>query len=122
MAAVRARGEEALETDAAALETHATFDSAGMRTALAFYLERAIATLPLRARAVLVLYDIEGWKHEEIATEPGMAVGSSKAQLQGSLALPSLPRSAWPSAWLGSWVSGRRPIRRWRWPSVKPRP
>jgi RNA polymerase sigma-70 factor (ECF subfamily) len=28
-----------------------------------------------------VLHDIEGWKHEEIAAELGMAVGSSKAQL-----------------------------------------
>lgn len=44
-------------------------------------LERAVAGLPPRARAVLVLYDIEGWKHEEIANELGMAVGSSKAQL-----------------------------------------
>ena len=33
------------------------------------------------ARAVLVLYDVEGWQHEEIAAELGMAVGSSKAQL-----------------------------------------
>lgn len=44
-------------------------------------LERAVANLPPRARAVLVLHDVEGWKHEEIATELGMAVGSSKAQL-----------------------------------------
>jgi len=44
-------------------------------------LERAIARLPPRARAVLVLHDIEGWKHEEIGRELGMAVGSSKAQL-----------------------------------------
>lgn len=44
-------------------------------------LERAVAKLPPRARAVLVLHDVEGWKHEEIATELGMAVGSSKAQL-----------------------------------------
>ena len=44
-------------------------------------LERAIANLPPRARAVLVLHDIEGWKHEEIGNELGMAVGSSKAQL-----------------------------------------
>ena len=40
-----------------------------------------MATLPPRARAVLVLHDIEGWKHEEIAVELGMAVGTSKAQL-----------------------------------------
>ena len=38
-------------------------------------------TLPPRARAVLVLHDIEGWKHEEIAVELDMAVGTSKAQL-----------------------------------------
>ena len=44
-------------------------------------LERAVSNLPPRARAVLVLHDIEGWKHEEISTELGMAVGSSKAQL-----------------------------------------
>jgi len=75
------RGGEALETDDDALEFHATADSAGSRTALGLDLERAVATLPPRARAVLVLYDIEGWKHEEIAAELGMAVGSSKAQL-----------------------------------------
>jgi RNA polymerase sigma factor (sigma-70 family) len=44
-------------------------------------LERAVAALPPRARAVLVLHDVEGWKHEEISRELGMAVGSSKAQL-----------------------------------------
>jgi RNA polymerase sigma-70 factor (ECF subfamily) len=44
-------------------------------------LERAIAQLPPRARAVLVLHDIEGWRHEDIGHELGMAVGSSKAQL-----------------------------------------
>jgi RNA polymerase sigma factor (sigma-70 family) len=44
-------------------------------------LERAVATLPPRARAVLVLHDIEGWTHEEIGVELGMAIGTSKAQL-----------------------------------------
>jgi RNA polymerase sigma factor (sigma-70 family) len=44
-------------------------------------LERAVGLLPPRARAVLVLHDIEGWRHEEIANELGMAVGTSKAQL-----------------------------------------
>ncbi len=50
-------------------------------------LERAIAQLPPRARAVLVLHDIEGWKHEEIGSELGMAVGTSKAQLHRARAL-----------------------------------
>jgi len=44
-------------------------------------LEAAIASLPERARTVLVLYDIEGYKHAEIAEMTGMAEGSSKAQL-----------------------------------------
>lgn len=44
-------------------------------------LERAIAALPPRARAVLVLHDVEGWRHEDIAEELGMAAGTSKAQL-----------------------------------------
>ncbi|MFK2932631.1 RNA polymerase sigma factor [Dyella agri] len=44
-------------------------------------LERAIGKLPPRARAVLVLHDVEGWRHEEIGDELDMAVGTSKAQL-----------------------------------------
>ncbi len=44
-------------------------------------LEQAIAKLPERARTVLVLYDVEGYTHVEIAELTGMAVGSSKAQL-----------------------------------------
>jgi RNA polymerase sigma-70 factor (ECF subfamily) len=67
--------------DEDALDNVGTPDSAGHVTALSMDLERAVATLPPRARAVLVLHDVEGWKHEEIATELGMAVGSSKAQL-----------------------------------------
>ena len=51
--------------------------SAGLRGDL----EAAIAGLPERARTVLVLYDIEGYQHDEIAEMTGMAVGSSKAQL-----------------------------------------
>jgi RNA polymerase sigma factor (sigma-70 family) len=44
-------------------------------------LEEAISKLPERARTVLILYDIEGYTHAEIAGIAGMAVGSSKAQL-----------------------------------------
>jgi RNA polymerase sigma-70 factor (ECF subfamily) len=64
-----------------ALDDLGTPDSAGSGTALGMDLERAVATLPPRARAVLVLHDVEGWKHEEIAATLEMAVGSSKAQL-----------------------------------------
>jgi RNA polymerase sigma-70 factor (ECF subfamily) len=44
-------------------------------------LERALSTLPPGARAVFVLHDVEGYKHEEIAGMTGMAEGTSKAQL-----------------------------------------
>lgn len=44
-------------------------------------LERALATLPPGARAVFVLHDVEGYKHEEIAELTGVATGTSKAQL-----------------------------------------
>lgn len=67
-------------TDADTLETLGGADTpfcAGERADL----EQAVAKLPPRARAVLVLHDVEGWKHEEIGRELGMAVGSSKAQL-----------------------------------------
>jgi RNA polymerase sigma-70 factor (ECF subfamily) len=43
--------------------------------------ERALIRLPKGARAVLVLHDIEGWQHSEIAAATGIAVGTSKAQL-----------------------------------------
>lgn len=77
---IQADGDEALEYAG-------TADSAGQGTALTMDLERAVSTLPPRARAVLVLYDVEGWKHEEIADALGMAVGSSKAQLHRARAL-----------------------------------
>lgn len=44
-------------------------------------LERAIATLPERARLVFVLHDVEGHKHREIAEVTGLAVGTCKAHL-----------------------------------------
>lgn len=44
-------------------------------------LEQAIAALPAQARAVFVLHDVEGWQHNEIAEQLGVATGTSKAQL-----------------------------------------
>ncbi len=43
--------------------------------------ERALRCLPSGAREVLVLYDIEGYRHAEIARLLGIAPGTSKAQL-----------------------------------------
>lgn len=75
------RSRPQADNDEDAFDVIGSIDSAGHVTALSMDLERVVATLPPRARAVLVLHDVEGWKHEEIATELGMAVGSSKAQL-----------------------------------------
>jgi len=44
-------------------------------------LEQQIVRLPERARTVLILHDIEGYRHAEIAAMADMAVGTSKAQL-----------------------------------------
>ena len=52
-------------------------DSAAARVDL----ERAIAELPSQARVVFVLHDVEGYRHEDIANQMNIAVGTSKAQL-----------------------------------------
>jgi RNA polymerase sigma-70 factor (ECF subfamily) len=44
-------------------------------------LEDAIASLPPQSRTVLILHDIEGYRHEEIGTMIGIASGTSKAHL-----------------------------------------
>jgi RNA polymerase sigma-70 factor (ECF subfamily) len=44
-------------------------------------LDWAIAKLPVGCRTVLVLHDVEGYTHTEIAGQLGIAEGTSKAQL-----------------------------------------
>lgn len=44
-------------------------------------LERAIALLAAGQRTVLVLHDVEGYSHDEIAERLGIAPGTSKSQL-----------------------------------------
>ena len=44
-------------------------------------LERAIAALPAKARHVLVLRDVQGYKYEEIARMTGVSLGTVKAQI-----------------------------------------
>jgi RNA polymerase sigma factor (sigma-70 family) len=73
----RLQREQAMDDDVERTLTGARDVYAGLRADL----ETAIAGLPERARSVLVLYDIEGYQHSEIAEMTGMAVGSSKAQL-----------------------------------------
>ena len=66
---------------------------------LAARLEAALADLPAGYRAVMVLHDIEGLSHEEIAEILGCRVGTSKSQLHKArakmrdlLGLAELPR------------------------------
>ena len=60
-------------------EEHAWTDGAPID--LRLDLERAISRLPERARLVLILHDIRGYRHREIAGILGIAEGTSKAQL-----------------------------------------
>ena len=53
----------------------------GSDTGLRVDIETAVDRLPSRARQVFVLHDMEGFKHEEIATELGISVGTSRSQL-----------------------------------------
>ena len=48
---------------------------------LALDFEVAMGRLPEGARQVFVLYDVEGYGHEEIAEAMGISVGTSKSQL-----------------------------------------
>jgi len=63
--------------DPAALERPTAAPPAGLRLDL----ERAIGRLPKGAREVFLLYDVEGYTHEEIGGMLGIAAGTSKAQL-----------------------------------------
>jgi RNA polymerase sigma-70 factor, ECF subfamily len=44
-------------------------------------MESAIASLPKGARLAFVLHDVEGYKHQEIANQLSVTVGTVKAQL-----------------------------------------
>ncbi len=50
-------------------------------------LQRAVDTLPAKARRVLVLHDVEGWRHQDIADALGISVGTSKSQLHRARSL-----------------------------------
>jgi RNA polymerase sigma-70 factor (ECF subfamily) len=65
------QGEGLLETLAARVKVP------GLRLDM----EAAMGKLPEGARRVFVLYDVEGYSHEEIAGTLGISVGTSKSQL-----------------------------------------
>jgi RNA polymerase sigma-70 factor (ECF subfamily) len=51
------------------------------QTTLRITIEQALQALPDGMRQVLVLHDVEGYTHEEIATFLGVTAGTSKSQL-----------------------------------------
>jgi RNA polymerase sigma-70 factor, ECF subfamily len=69
---------ERMTDDATALDFVAV---APARSDLAVDFEHAIEQLPAGAREILVLHDVEGYKHREIAAMLGIATGTSKRQL-----------------------------------------
>lgn len=68
------------ETDGPAWEP-ASLDDPAARIADRESLERALETLPPTARAVVWLYDVEGYSHQEIAELMGRTVSFSKSRL-----------------------------------------
>ena len=71
----------------AKLETGIEEDSASVepedveRSFIAASIDQALVRLPSGARTVFLLHDVEGYTHEEIATELGITTGGSKSQL-----------------------------------------
>ncbi|MGD8329950.1 MAG: sigma-70 family RNA polymerase sigma factor [Acidobacteriota bacterium] len=75
------KGADELEPYEGAALRAGRAEAGGPRKGDRMDLDEAIAALPDGARKVFVLYEIEGYRHEEIAEATGTAVGTSKAQL-----------------------------------------
>ena len=69
------RTEADIEDDTVAV------DHDSERSLLAASIEEAAAKLSPGARTVFIMHDVEGYTHEEIATELGITPGGSKSQL-----------------------------------------
>lgn len=67
--------ETGIEEDSAVVEQESE------RSMLAQTIEEATRQLSPGARTVFLLHDVEGFTHEEIATELGITAGGSKSQL-----------------------------------------
>jgi RNA polymerase sigma-70 factor (ECF subfamily) len=62
-------------------EETVSVDHAGDRAMLRSVIDAAAAQLSPGARTVFLMHDVEGYTHEEIATELGITAGGSKSQL-----------------------------------------
>jgi RNA polymerase sigma-70 factor, ECF subfamily len=76
-AAMRRLWIESVEDPAASASAVATSPEGGA----AQDVRRALASLPKGARAVLLLHDVEGYRHDEIAELLAVTAGTSKSQL-----------------------------------------
>jgi RNA polymerase sigma-70 factor (ECF subfamily) len=79
----RARGNSRRLARVIPIEEESGFDAPSMLEDpdLRMDLESAIAQLPEGARVAFVLHDIEGFQHQEIAAQLGVATGTIKAQV-----------------------------------------
>lgn len=75
----RTRRLARIETDID--ETTAQVEHGSDRALLAASIEDATARLSPGARTVFLMHDVEGYTHEEIASELGITAGGSKSQL-----------------------------------------
>jgi RNA polymerase sigma-70 factor (ECF subfamily) len=73
--------EEPAGQAAALLEAETAVEPAGGDAVLRGRLDRALRRLPTGYRTVIVLHDVEGLEHEEVAAILGCHVGTSKSQL-----------------------------------------
>lgn len=82
LALMRLRGRRPLEElDTAMLEAHSDGAPDPLAAVSAHDLKRALARLPALSRAVLWLYHVEGYTHEEIARSFDRTVSFSKSQV-----------------------------------------
>ncbi len=79
----RARGNSRRLARVIPIEEDGEHDAPGLTgdPDLRMDLEMAIARLPRGARIAFVLHDIEGYQHQEIAAQLGLATGTIKAQV-----------------------------------------
>jgi RNA polymerase sigma-70 factor (ECF subfamily) len=79
---VKARREKVAEDlEAEVSISHQSKHSARSQVLDKIGLDAALQLLPPGCRSVLVLFDIEGYSHEEVASMLGCSVGNSKSQL-----------------------------------------
>jgi RNA polymerase sigma-70 factor (ECF subfamily) len=79
----RSRRNAGLQPEAAGenVESQVVAEPVHRDAVLRVRIERALARLPVGYRTVIVLHDVEGLEHEEVAQILGCHVGTSKSQL-----------------------------------------